>query len=313
MGIEAVVDLGTNSALLTVARVGAGAAEVLHDECTIIRLGQGVDAARCLAPEAKERARVCLARYGQTARSLHAARLTIVSTAVLRDADDGQAFLDELVALVGGDARGELVSGEREAVLSLRGALQGLAGLTYPVLVIDVGGGSSEVILAGPDGGAGERAIAGRASLQMGAVRVSERFVRSDPPSPVALEAIEDFARELLREAPPAPAACGTAVAVAGTATTLAAIDLALEVYDGRRVHGHRLSVARIEALRARLVSLSLARRREVVGLPAARADVIVGGITVLLEILRHYGQDALVVSDGGLRLGLLAELAAAS
>lgn len=306
---EAIIDLGTNSALLTVGRRAETGVRVLADVCTIVRLGQGVDASGALHEDAKARASACVAGYVEQARALGARRVTLVSTAVLRDARDGAAFLAALVERnthPDCEVVGELVSGEREAELSFAGALGGLPSThDEPVVVLDVGGGSSEIVL-------GEHVrVTTRTSLPVGAVRMTERYVKADPPGAEALADIAAETRRCFLASPfgqGAPLQRPRVVAVAGTATTLAAIDLELAEYDGARVHGHPLTLSRMETLRARLAASPLEARRQVVGLQAGRADVIVAGATILLTLVALLGADSLQISDHGLRHGRLAE-----
>jgi exopolyphosphatase/guanosine-5'-triphosphate,3'-diphosphate pyrophosphatase len=298
---RAVVDLGTNSALLLVAEAGRRSEpRVLLDLCTIVRLGEGVDAARRLSPAAKERTLTCLKEYALRAHSLGAGRLCIVGTSVLRDAADRDVFCESIRRFTGGDVR--VLSGEEEAELSFRGAALGLA-LTGEILVVDVGGGSTEVVAGSVPGG--PRA---RGSLELGAVRLTERHLRRDPPAAAEMAALEDAVREELARAAPPVQPGARAVAVAGTATTLAAIRLGLGEYDGARVHGHTLSRDEAAGLRAHLAALPLEARRNVVGLHSRRADVIVAGATVLVGLLDHYGCASVTVSDRGLRYGVLME-----
>jgi exopolyphosphatase/guanosine-5'-triphosphate,3'-diphosphate pyrophosphatase len=298
--LRAVVDLGTNSALLLVARVeGAGAVEVIEDRCTIVRLGQGVGARGCLAPEARARTLACLRGYVARARDLGVGSLRVVATAVLREARDAADFCAEVERVTGASV--EVLSGEREAVLAHRGALSGLA-VEDPVMVVDIGGGSTEITLGA------SRKIEAHASLPMGAVRMTERFLRRDPPGPEELAALDAAVADALARAAPPAEGDPKAVAVAGTATTLASIHLGLCEYRGDRVHGVNLTRARVEELAARLAAAPLADRMRIPGLDPGRADVIVAGARILGAVLGHYRRASVVVSDRGLRFGLLAE-----
>ncbi|WP_437679488.1 Ppx/GppA phosphatase family protein [Sorangium sp. So ce131] len=305
----AAIDIGTNSVLLLVAERRGGELVALVDRATITRLGQGVDAARALAPEAVERTLACLARYGEELRALGVERVDAVGTSAMRDAAGGEAFIARARELIGVAPR--VISGPEEAELTFAGALTGLDLPTgAPRIVFDVGGGSTEIIV-GTAAGAVEHAV----SLDVGAVRLTERHVRADPPAEADLEAVRAASRaalaavraEPLRAAPPL-------VGVAGTVTTLAALARDVVPYDGARVHGARLSGAEIAALTSRLASLPLAARRQLPALDPARADVIVAGSALVEEILAWAAKLAgapvdLLVSDRGVRWGLAERL----
>jgi exopolyphosphatase/guanosine-5'-triphosphate,3'-diphosphate pyrophosphatase len=305
----AAIDIGTNSVLLLVAERRGDALVALDERATITRLGKGVDRTRELAPEAVERTLACLREYGDAARALGVDRVDVVGTSAMRDARGGAEFVARAAELVGVAPR--VVSGEEEAALSFEGALAGLDLGASPVTVVDIGGGSTEIIRG--DAGGGVRSAV---SLDVGAVRLTERHVTTDPPHPAALQAIRDDARAALARAPGAHE--GALVAVAGTATTVAAIARSIAPYDGARVHGARLDAAELARTRELLAALPLAERRQVRGLEPARADVIVAGAVVLEEVLGWAfpgpasAGARFFVSDRGVRWGLAARLAGA-
>jgi exopolyphosphatase/guanosine-5'-triphosphate,3'-diphosphate pyrophosphatase len=272
------VDLGTNTTRLLVADVVDGRIEELHRETRITRLGEGVDARRRLLPVPIARVRNVLSDYRRTIESLGAERTLTVATSAVRDAENGEAFLGEIEWSYGFATR--LVSGDEEAELTRRG-IEPAPG----TLVLDIGGGSTELIVDGF-----------HVSLDLGSVRYTERFVHTDPPTPAELEQCATATRALLREHVTARA--HAALGVAGTVTTLAALDLGLEAYDRTRVHGHRLSLAAARAQLHRLASLPLAERRAVPALEPERAPVIVAGAVILTETLAFFGLDAIVVSE---------------
>ena len=231
----AAVDLGTNSTRLLVADVnGEGLTEVSR-RLTITRLGEGVDERRRLLPVPVARVRNCLVDYRRELEALGAERTLCIATSSVRDAENGEAFLGEVEWSYGFTTR--LLSGEEEAALMLRGVTAGRPGLD-DVLVVDIGGGSTELVVAT------ESAVAFATSLAVGCVRLTERFLRSDPPSPAETSAAGAYVRSLL----PALEA-SMAIGVAGTVTTLATLDLGDDGYDPQRTHGHRLSLAAIEEL----------------------------------------------------------------
>ncbi|MEP6811934.1 MAG: Ppx/GppA family phosphatase [Actinomycetota bacterium] len=271
------IDLGTNTTRLLVADVVDGNVEEVRRESRITRLGEGVDARRRLLPVAIARVRNTLSDYRRTIESLGAERTLLVATSAVRDAENGEAFLGEIEWSYGFATR--LVSGDEEAELTRRG-VQPPPG----TIVLDIGGGSTELLLDDK-----------HASLDMGSVRFTERFVRTDPPTRDEIDACARAARALLVPLDMAPQ---QAIGVAGTLTTLAALDLGLESYDRERVDGHRLSREGARAQLDRLAALPLAERREVPALEPERAPVIVAGAGILVETLAHFGLDAIEVSE---------------
>ncbi|MBX3183702.1 MAG: Ppx/GppA family phosphatase [Polyangiaceae bacterium] len=300
----AAIDIGTNSVLLTVAERGpAGLAPVL-ERATITRLGEGVDQRRALSDAAAERTLACLREYAATLRELGSPPLRVVGTSALRDAALGSEFCAAARELLGEAI--EIISGEREARLSYRGALSGLTELAEldaacPVLVFDVGGGSTEIIAA--QGGT----IHWCQSLDVGCVRLTERLLRADPPTPSEIEGARALIRRALA-ALPAPHGEVALVGVAGTLTTLAAVARGISPYDPERVHGARLTAEEMETLTTRLAALSTAERTALPGLSPKRADVIVAGALIACEVLRWAGAEGCIVSDRGVRWGLLHE-----
>jgi exopolyphosphatase/guanosine-5'-triphosphate,3'-diphosphate pyrophosphatase len=274
----AAVDLGTNTTRLLVADVEDGRIHEVHRETHITRLGEGVDARRRLLPLPIARVRNVLADYRRTLERLGAERTLAVATSAVRDAENGEAFLGEIEWSYGFETR--LVTGDEEARLTRRGVQPG-AG----TLVLDIGGGSTELIVDDF-----------HASLDLGSVRYTERFIRSDPPHPAELDACAAAVRAVLDERVPVRPA--RAVGVAGTVTTLAALDLELDRYDRERVHGHRLTIDAARAQLARLAALPLDERRAVPALDPDRAPVIVAGGVILTETLDFFGLDAIEVSE---------------
>jgi len=299
----ATVDIGTNSVLLLVAeRAPSGGLRALEERCIITRLGGGVDRRGRLDPVAIERTlealrgcRAIMDELGVTARAA-------VGTSALRDAGDAAAFLAPAEALLGCPV--EVVSGRREAALVLRGVRGGLgAGLPAEAVIFDVGGGSTELIRCR----AGE--VEELISLEIGAVRLTERHLRADPPGPEEVAALERAVGAALAGLPPAPLPTGGVVGIAGTVTTLAAVHQALERYDTERVNGSTLGAAEVQALARRFAALPLAARRRMTGLEPARADVILAGTLIVVALLIHLAADAMTVCDRGVRWGLLREL----
>lgn len=300
MSRVAAIDIGTNSVLLLVAERSSGALSAIVERATITRLGEGVDRHGELSAAARARTLECLARYADEARSLGVAAIAAVGTSAMRDARGGPEFAADAARVLGAPPR--IVSGDEEARLTFGGALSGLE-IAGASLVFDVGGGSTELVV-----GAG-RVPGARVSLDVGAVRLSERHVAHDPPLPSELDAARATVRAALASAPRPPDGA-TVVGVAGTVTTLAAIALEIVPYDGARVHGATLSADAVSDVAARLAKLPLARRREVPGLDPKRADVIPCGAVIVEETLSCFGARELVVSDRGVRWGLAEALA---
>jgi exopolyphosphatase / guanosine-5'-triphosphate,3'-diphosphate pyrophosphatase len=287
-----VVDLGTNSTRLLVADVEDGVVHEVERRLTITRLGEGVDERRILLPTALARVRNTLSGYRRVLEEASAERTLAVATSAVRDAENGEAFLGEVEWSYGFDTL--LLTGDEEARMTHRGVANGGA-LEPGALVLDVGGGSTELVLAD-----------WHESLDLGCVRLTERFLRSDPPTAGELEACREHIRSLL----PAGLEPTRAIGVAGTVTTLATLSLGLDEEDPRLVHGHRMSTAWIAAEAERLGAQPVATLRALRGMHPDRAPVILAGTLVVAETLRRYGLDAVEVSEHDLMHG--AALAAA-
>jgi exopolyphosphatase/guanosine-5'-triphosphate,3'-diphosphate pyrophosphatase len=302
----ATIDIGTNTVLLLVAeRAADGALHAVEERATITRLGEGVDRTKRLTPAAIERTRACLQEYAVLVRASGAERVAVVGTSAMRDAGGGDEVRADVLAALGVEAR--VVSGDEEARLTFRGAVSGLPlEVQGEVAVFDIGGGSTEVVLARPGH---EPFIAFAESFDVGSVRLTERHITHDPPTPAERGTVTRAARDAFASVPrlqgiPLP------VGIAGTVTTLAAVALGLVPYDGARIHGQIVSRHALDATVARLAALTLDARREVPGMEPKRADVIVAGGLIALALLEHWGADEVRVSDRGVRWGLADELA---
>jgi exopolyphosphatase / guanosine-5'-triphosphate,3'-diphosphate pyrophosphatase len=298
----AVVDLGTNTTRLLVADVADGVLTELDKQTTITRLGQGVDASGRLADVAMDRVRSALANYREVMDREGVAETIAVATSAMRDASNGPDFRDELNERFGIDAR--TISGDEEARLTFLGATGGrtpAAQSPATTMVIDIGGGSTEYVVGSPNA-----APEFHVSTQMGSVRYTERFLHSDPPEHEELEALASDVQRVIEEQVPARYREETTegIAVAGTATTLAAIDQELDPYDPEKVHGYRVSLAAAERIQAMLAALPVEERREVTGLHPDRAPTIVAGVTILVESIRSFGLDEIEVSESDILQG---------
>jgi exopolyphosphatase/guanosine-5'-triphosphate,3'-diphosphate pyrophosphatase len=298
------IDLGTNTVRLLVVEVGAGGGwRVVEQDQEVTRLGEGLAARGHLGEAPMARTSAVVARYVVRARRAGAAEPRIIATSAVREAVNGRQYAAGLARATGVPVR--VVSGEDEARLTVRGIVRGLARERGPLLTFDIGGGSTEYVLARD--GRVESAV----SLRLGVVPLAERDPfpdRVDWPRYRAME--EAIRRRLLEELPPAirRTGLGEIVGTAGTVTTLAALDLGLTHYDTARVHGHRLSRPAIETLRDRLGALSVAQRAALPCLEPGRADLVVPGVAIVLATLDATGAEAVVVSDWGLREGIMAE-----
>jgi exopolyphosphatase/guanosine-5'-triphosphate,3'-diphosphate pyrophosphatase len=287
----AVIDIGTNSTRLLVADVTDGQVEEVDRRTRVTRLGRGVDLSGSLATEAIEAVCKVLAEYVAAYEQLGATTVDAIATSAVRDASNGEAFIAELRERFALTAR--ILDGEEEALLTYRGATAERPP-RGPVVVIDIGGGSTELIV-----GTGA-AVDFHTSIQAGVVRQTERHLASDPPAPAELEELASDVLGLLTGAlaDQAHVEAESGIAVAGTPTSLAAIDQRLDPYDPRRVHGHRLSLETIQQMLSQLASLPLAERREVVGLHPDRAPTIVAGAVILIEAMRAFGLHDVIASE---------------
>ena len=299
----AVVDIGTNSTRLLVADVGEGRVEEVERRSRVTRLGRGVDLSGRLSAEAIEAACEAIGDYVALYQEAGVEAVSAIATSAVRDAANGSAFVAELRERFALSAR--VLDGEEEARLTYMGATFERPPAA-PTLVVDIGGGSTELIV-----GTGE-AISFHASLQAGVVRHSERHISSDPPTAAELEALAAAARGAIEAAigGVGEAAATAGIAVAGTPTSLAAVELELEPYDPERVHGHRLSLGLVQRMLSRLASAPLAERVEIAGLHADRAPTIVAGVVILIETMRAFGLTEIEVSEHDILYG--AALAAA-
>jgi len=294
----AVVDIGTNSTRLLVAAVEDGRVTELQRESIVTRLGEGVDATGALGEEPQQRVFAALDSYADAIERHSATVRRVVMTSAVRDASNGAQFAETVHSRYA--LEGSTLSGDEEARLSFLGATAARDD-SEPLLVIDIGGGSTEMIVGA------RGAVDFHVSTQVGVVRHSERHLHSDPPTGGELAALGDDARSVIEGSVPDEVRrrVGGAVAVAGTATSCAAIDLALDPYDPARVEGHTLSAARIAEIRDRLAALPLADRRAVTGLDPARAPTIVAGTVVLLEVLGAFALDRVEVSERDILWGV--------
>jgi|CZKU01.1.fsa_nt_gi exopolyphosphatase/guanosine-5'-triphosphate,3'-diphosphate pyrophosphatase len=303
----ATIDIGTNTVLLLIAeRRADGALVALDERATITRLGEGVDVNRRLSAAAIARTEACLDAYAEVVGNLRAERIAVVGTSAMRDAAGGEELARHIQSAFGVAVR--IVSGSEEARLTFRGALGGLDAAEHAELaVFDIGGGSTEVVFGRL--GAGRPTVEYGASFDIGSVRLTERHVSHDPLTADEFGALSRAAREAFAAVPPLRSP-HPPFGIAGTMTTLAAIELGLSPYDGARVHGHTMKRDELRRVVDRLARVDLDSRRRIAGMEPKRADVIVAGGCIALALLDHWNVNDVVISDRGVRWGLAAELA---
>lgn len=290
------IDIGTNSVRLLIL---GDTGETLERHMQITRLGQGVDQTGSLHADAIARTVAVLEEYGAMLARHGVKRVRAAATSAARDAKNSQVFFDAAQRALG--TRPELITGEEEATLSFRGATTGVPLDRAPFLVLDIGGGSTEFV-------SGIERPEALISVDMGCVRMTERHLRSDPPAPAELAALEADVRATLsrvRQVVPVERT-RTLIGLAGTVTALAALQLGLDHYDASQTHHARLTRAQVEASYARLAAMTIQQRRSVLAEPK-RAEVIAGGAGVLATILREFAIDELLVSETDILDGLAA------
>jgi len=287
----AVVDIGTNSTRLLIADVEEGRVTEVERRTTVTNMGRGVDHSGLICSDAVDDVCTVIADYKSRYEEMGTERVSAIATSAVRDAVNGDAFIAELRERFCLDAR--LLTGKEEANLTYLGATSHRpAGDS--TLVFDIGGGSTELIV-----GSGDR-VGFHTSLQAGTIRQSERHLTRDPPDPHELEDLaSDIRKQIDLAIAERPGANPTsAIAVAGTPTSLAAIDQGLEPYDSGRVHGYRLGLKPIQRMLSRLSSLPLAERLRVPGLQPGRAPTIVAGTVILVQVMRAFKIKEVEVSE---------------
>jgi exopolyphosphatase/guanosine-5'-triphosphate,3'-diphosphate pyrophosphatase len=298
----AAVDCGTNTVKLLVADIdtAAGTQDTLVREMRIVRLGQDVDRTGRLADEALERVFAAVDEYAATVSAHQVDALRFVATSAVRDAGNADVFARGIEQRLG--VRPEVVSGDEEAALSYDGATRDLGDVPAPIAVLDIGGGSTELIL-----GDAHRHVRAARSLDIGSVRVTERLMASDPPTSAELAAARDVVDAALDTLPSYDVRIGdarTLVGTAGTVTTVAALLLGLSAYDRARVHGATFPRADVDALVERVLAMTVTER-EALGVPSGRSDVIGAGALILDRVLLRSSAEQLRVSDSDILDGI--------
>ena len=295
----AALDVGSNTVLMLVAELSSAGVRPLADLLRITRLGRGVDRTGLLDPASAAGTLDAIAEFTQKARALGAQKILTAATAALRDAHNGAEFIGQVRQRTGVDL--EIISGQTEAQLNFIAATHGLKiDPSRPMLIVDIGGGSTELIRC--EGSADPAMV----SLQIGSVRLTERFISNDPPTSAEQAQIYDAIREQL-------AALGwdsfrptNLVGVAGTVTTVCAVALGLKTYDHSVVHGRRLSQAEVQETARQFFSLTTEQRKQLPGMMEGRADVIPAGAAILDCVMQFFNVASVIVSDQGVRWGLV-------
>lgn len=302
--IRSSIDIGTNSVLLLVADCSGESINVIHEEQRIPRLGQGVDSSGALSDEARQRVLNVLDSYKSYLEKNHpsiAAKTLVTATSAVRDASNRNQFLNSVKERLGWDVI--LLSGNEEAKVTYRGALSVIdtENVENGNVVLDIGGGSTEIAV-----GTGQR-LSGFVSLNMGSVRFTERFLKHNPPHDKEIENARNEIRQLLKEGADVPEHCENLIAVAGTVTSLAGIELGLERYDTDRINGHRCSIDFIESIISEFNGMTSNDIEEKYPIFLKdRGDVITAGLLILAEFMKWAGFDNAIVSTGGIRHGIL-------
>lgn len=294
------IDVGTNSVLLLIAEVDSqGNITPLHNEAQITRLGEGFGKGKTLKPEAMERTFEVLKKYVDLARDYKVSEIRAVGTSALRDAENREVFLSRVKNEL--DLSIEVISGEKEAWLTYKACVLAFPKLTGKTLMLDIGGGSTEFIF-----GDRER-LEQMVSLNIGSVRATEMFLPSDPICEEEFQNLYNYLQDKIRSIlHPYKKNLSYLIGVAGTVTTLAAMDLEMTHYDPHIIHGFRLTRERLERLLDKMKKMPLVDRKKLPGLDPGRADVIVAGGMILKVVLEETGLKEVIVSDWGIRHGLL-------
>ncbi len=309
----AAIDCGTNSIRLLIAEpasdgglIAGGLIDVAR-EMRIVRLGQDVDRTGRLAAPAIERTRLALIEYVTMIRANDVSDIRMVATSATRDAVNRDEFVQMVLGVLGVEP--EVITGATEARLSFQGAVAGFGGLPGPLLVADIGGGSTEVVLGDPKGGGASSLRA--FSMDIGCVRLTERRLRDDPPTAAQIEAARgDIDEALLAARAHVPIEQTAAfIGVAGTVTTMAAIVLGLTSYSPDAIHGSSMSAGQVSELTERLLGMSHAERAALPVMHPGRVDVIAGGALVLDALMRASGAACVIASEHDILDGIAASI----
>lgn len=301
--LSAAIDVGSNTIRLLIGKIQGNSLKRIHSARAITRLAHGIGNSGNLNEENMERSISVMKDFSRSAREYRAGRIAAVGTSAMREAGNGRHFADEVLRETG--ILVEIISGKREAELTVKGTLLGFEEKSSS-MIIDIGGGSTEwIISGGPDLPCG--------SVPMGVVKCCERFISGDIPSYSDIAALH---REIDSHILPVRSrvsdrlsTVSRLIGTGGTITTIAAVELGMKVYDPERVHRRTISLSALQMLRDRLISLPLERRKEIDGLEPERADLIIPGILLTIRFMEIFGFGDITASDYGLIEGLLKEI----
>lgn len=301
--ILAGIDIGTNTLRLLIAETGPHTLREIYSDRRVTRLGQDLAGTGRLSREAEGRSLSALSDFARKIRRYSACHTAAVGTSALRYADGASHFLDLVKTETGIDVR--VITGAEEAGLTLLGVFAALQDINEPALVIDIGGGSIEITAANKG-----RALHA-ASVELGAVYLTEKFIHSDPPDRTEIEDVRKTVRHALADADRVVEDCrpGILIGTAGTVTTLAAMDLGLSVYEPDKVNNYRLTSRALDGMVESLSTRGIDERRKMPGIEPGREDIILAGAVIVQEIMNRYGYDQMIVSDWGLREGIVIDL----
>jgi len=303
--ISSVIDIGTNTVILLIAKVNKSSIRVLHDEAHITRLGQGLSENHFFHAAAMQRTLEVLKKFKKTCDEFDVEKIEVVGTAAFRVAANAQVMLEKVKDECGFKVK--IITGEEEAEAVFHAAYHDFQKEHKKLLVIDIGGGSTEIII-GPGPKNGPQALV---SLPMGSVRLTEEYIRHDPIAPEEFKSLLNFLKNELQDQLDdfMPAGVSTEeytlVATAGTATTVAATALKMSEYDPEKIHGHVLMKEELGELIDQFINSDINTRKKMPGMTPERADVIVAGSILLHAILTYFKKDRVLISDRGLRYGV--------
>lgn len=301
MAILAVLDLGTNTFRLLIAKMeGPSSIETLYSENRAVRLGEGFAEAKVIRPPAVERAMAALSYFRGIIKRYPVDNVSVVGTSAIRQAENREMFLDRVKDQTGFEV--EVLSGEEEAMHTFLGVNLAIQNQTEPMLVIDIGGGSTEFI--GAEGATPTFLL----STELGVVHLTETYLRADLPTPEEIKALRLAIAKVIRQIGYHFPSGGLFAGTAGTVTTLAAIDQRLERYEPAKINRYPLPIGSVERIFKALCSKSLEERRKIPGLEKGREDIIISGALILLTVMELYGYKEVYVSDYGLREGILVD-----
>ena len=298
------IDIGTNTVLLLIADVDAnGIIHPLEHEQRLPRLGKDVDQRKIISTSAFDRISWILNEYKNVAKQRRADKLVAAATSAVRDAANREEFLSYLYSTTG--IQVDVLSGDEEALWTYKGVMSGFSGLTKPAVVLDIGGGSTEISFPNPRDHNGKTRLQ-RYSFQLGSVRLTERYFKHSPPLPAEIENTQVVMLEEFSQVRNPGFGDYHLIGVAGTATTLACIDQNLQEFDIQKVSGYRISR---ETVAQWMMKLSLMDSKSIQALSTTtegRADILTAGVLILHEFMRHFGFHSIIMSERGLRYGLI-------